>query len=223
MAMDFNCTEVTIPCECGQLEGRLLSKSDAQQGPGLIICPPHPLLAGTMDNNVVQAIAHAMVATMPVLLFNYRAVGKSSHPQPDLTLLEYWHGLDERKEYGAVIREVGQVMEWSLGYFADFHLLGYSFGSYIALQAMNSQALSYTAISPPLAEHDFSALENLKRPGYVILAEKDEFLEGAVQQVPENVHCLQILKGADHLFIKREGEVAARVADFLLNIEKRSL
>lgn len=222
MILDNNILEIAIPCECGHLEGRLLCTDEVQQGTGLIICPPHPLLVGTMDNNVVAAIAETMAATMPVLLFNYRAVGKSSHPQPELPLFTYWHGLDERKEYDAVLREVGQVMEWSLDYFATFHLVGYSFGSYLALRAINNRVLSYTAITPPLTEHDFSGLEDLQIPGFVILAEKDGLLHESAQQVPDNVHCLQIIKGADHFFVKRERDVVTRVADFLLNINKRS-
>ena len=218
MAADVFTLEVAIPCQCGHLDGRFIYGSEGQQSPGLIICPPHPLLAGNMDNNVVQALAVTMAATMPVLLFNYRAVGKSSHPQPDLPLYEYWHGLDVRKEYDTVVREVGQVMEWSREYFAEFHLVGYSFGSYIAFRALQDRVLSYTAITPPLAEHDYSALLDLELPMAVILAENDGLLNGGDQHVPENIHFLETIKGTDHFFIQREAEVARLVADFLGNI-----
>lgn len=218
MAPDLFTLEVAIPCACGELEGRFLYGSEEQQGPGLIICPPHPLLAGNMDNNVVAALAQTMAATMPVLLFNYRAVGKSSRSQPHLPLFEYWHGLDARKEYDAVIYEVGQVMAWSRAYFAEFHLVGYSFGAYIALRALQERVLSYTAITPPLAEHDFSALRNLELPVAVIMAEHDGLLGGGNQDVAENVLFFETIKATDHFFIHKEAEVAALVADFLGNI-----
>ncbi|MBU0681313.1 MAG: hypothetical protein KKD73_07820 [Proteobacteria bacterium] len=215
MATDFFTLEVAIPCDCGHLQGRLLYGEEGQQGPGLIICPPHPLLAGNMDNNVVAAIAETMAATMPVLLFNYRAVGTSSHPQPELPLYEYWHGLDARHQYDDVVADARQVMAWSRDYFPAFHLLGYSFGSYIALRALADRALSYTAITPPLGEHDFSALAALHLPCGVVLAEKDGLLDRGKQQLPDNIHCLHILKCTDHFFVKREAEVATLVADFI--------
>lgn len=215
MASALFSSEVAILCACGHLQGRLLYSREGQTGPGLIICPPHPLLAGNMDNNVVTALAETMAASMPVLLFNYRAVGTSSHPRPELPLYEYWHGLDNRQEYDGVIDEVRQVLAWARQYFSAFHLVGYSFGAYMALKAADDGVLSYTAITPPLSEHDFSTLATLRLPCGVILAEEDGLLAGGQGQVPENVHCLHILKGTDHFFIGREGEVARRVADFL--------
>jgi hypothetical protein len=78
------------------------------------------------------------------------------------------------------------------------------------------RALSYTAITPPLSEHDFSALATLHLPCGIILAEKDGLLgRGEQQQLPDNIHCLHILKGTDHFFVKREAEVATLVADFI--------
>ena len=41
-----------------------------------------------MDNNVVQAVANRVARIMPVLLFNYPAVGTSTSPRPDLPLFE---------------------------------------------------------------------------------------------------------------------------------------
>lgn len=218
MAVDIFTLELAIPCSCGQLEGRLLYGEEGQEGPGLIICPPHPLLAGNIDNNVVKAIAETMAETMPVLLFNYRAVGKSSHPQPDLPLFEYWHALDEKEEYDSVVAEVGQVIQWSGDFFAGFHLVGYSFGSYVGLRALHDGALSYTAITPPLLEYDFSSLAQLELPTAVIMAEKDGLVTSGGHHLPGNVNRVHVVQGADHFFIKREGEVAALVADFLLHI-----
>nr|MBP7518437.1 hypothetical protein [Desulfobulbus sp.] len=76
MGEGLHAVELCIPGECGQLEGRLLFREETTQGTGAILCPPHPLLAGNMDNNVVQAVARAVAETMPMLLFNYPAVGR---------------------------------------------------------------------------------------------------------------------------------------------------
>ena len=213
--------EVSIPCDCGHLQGHLFRTHDKQQGPGLIICSPHPLQTGNMDNQVVQAIAKTMATYMPVLVFNYRAVGASSYPTSEVPMADYWHDVDQKGEYDAVVQEVQQVVEWSSQYFSTCHLLGYSFGSYVALQCITDRVLSYTAITPPLTEHDFSALADIRLPASIIMAEKDGVLDGEIQ-VPENIHCLQVLKCTDHLFDSREQDVVARVADFFLNIKKRS-
>ena len=43
-----------------------------------IVCHPHPLMGGTMDNKVVTTLARALRETgIPTLRFNFRGVGAS--------------------------------------------------------------------------------------------------------------------------------------------------
>ena len=215
MSNDLCILHVTIPGHCGQLEGQLLYRSEDAAGTGLIICPPHPLLAGNLENNVVKAVAKTMAASMPVLLFNYPAVGKSTSPRPDLPLFEYWNALDQRNDYGTIAEEVSKVVAWSTGYFDRFHLVGYSFGAFMALAVITPQALSYTAIAPPMAACDFTALQTLSVPIHLITAENDSLL-AAPSLLPEQKNITQtVIKGADHFFLKREEEIAELIADFI--------
>ena len=62
--------QLSIPGCCGQLEGRLYYGENSTEGVGTVVCPPHPLLAGNMDNNVIQAVCQAVAGHMPVLTFN---------------------------------------------------------------------------------------------------------------------------------------------------------
>ena len=225
METDLFELEVTIPGINGNLEGRLLYSNEGSEDSadaGVIICPPHPLLAGNLDNNVVQAVARKMAASMPVLLFNYPAVGKSAKPRPDLPLFEYWNGLDQRGDYGMITEEVKRVMHWSAGYFRRFHLVGYSFGAHMALTAMTAislQPLSYSAIAPPLAEYDFAGMHTLTMPGHVILAENDGLLAvPAMLPTQENITYTTI-GDTDHFFLKRENEVADLIVEFILSLE----
>src|SRR5476649_1888238 len=44
-----------------------------------VVCHPHPLFGGTMDNKVVTTVARALHETgIPTLRFNFRGVGASA-------------------------------------------------------------------------------------------------------------------------------------------------
>ncbi len=206
--------DISIPCFCGNLEGRLYYTPESNHSRGLVICPPHPLLAGNIDNNVLLTLAATMVPFMPVLLFNYRAVGESSRPEPDLPLYEYWQSLDANGDYSTVIQETKQVLTWIRRYFPVYHLAGYSFGAWIGLRAAPRDILSFAAITPPVNEHDFSHLTTLASPLTIILAEKDDLLKKArFPNLPEQ--CLiQTVYGSDHFFINHENKLAALLKAF---------
>jgi alpha/beta superfamily hydrolase len=215
MSDELHAVQVTIPGCCGQLEGRLLYREEMGHGTGVIICPPHPRLAGNMDNNVVQAVARAVAQTLPVVLFNYPAVGKSTSPQPGLPLFEVWNQFDQEKKYETIIDEVKRVVAWSGAYFRHYHLVGYSFGACMALAAISAPALSLTAIAPPLAEEDFSSLSMLPLPVFLITAEQDALL-AKIHRPPSGDQITRTtIPGADHFFRNQEDLVAAQVATCL--------
>jgi alpha/beta superfamily hydrolase len=207
--------ELMIPCSIGHLEGRFYYMEELSKDRGMVICPPHPLLAGNINNNVVQAIASKVCSHMPVLLFNYRAVGKSTHPQPDLPLFEYWESMDSQKKFQEIIEDTAAVLAWSQKLFQSIHLVGYSFGAYVALEAAIENVCSLTVIAPPLAEHNFSRLNDFSKSIFSVLAANDTLLGNGFPS-----HCLTsqlIVQGADHFFLGKENEVANIV---LQNINK---
>jgi alpha/beta superfamily hydrolase len=210
------CQSLVIPCKNGNLEGRLNYRDDAAGRPGVILCPPHPLLAGNMDNNIIAALAETLADTFTVLSFNYRAVGKSFRTETDLPLFEYWNRLDALNDFSDIIEDTRQLVEWSTRLFTHFHLIGYSFGSFIGLQALPESILSFTAITPPLDEHDFSSLLELSCRSLIIFAEQDNLLSQQKLQLPATTVTHQIA-GADHFFLQREQEIVDRVTTFLLS------
>ena len=210
--------QLSIPGGSGQLEGQLLFREETTQAAGAILCPPHPLLAGNMDNNVVQAVANQLARIMPVLLFNYPAVGKSTSPRPDLPLFEVWNTLDVGKDYSSIIEAVQGVIAWSHSYFRRYHLIGYSFGACLALSALTPEALSYSAIAPPLAEEDFSALLTLSLPICLITAAQETLLAAPDPfSAQPGITSIRI-EGADHFFRNREGVIAGRIRQFLTEV-----
>ena len=205
----FN-TELAIPCQVGALEARILYRENTASC-GVIICPPHPLLAGNMDNNVVQALAKTLCKHFPVLLFNYQGVGKSSSSEPDLTLFEFWDRLDASGDFSAIISDSRTVVNWSRKLFPQNHLIGYSFGALMAMHvAEKEQTASLTAITPPLNAYDFSALHHLQTPVTLFLAEQDDLVQSGAFVQHHKIPVIT-LSGTDHFFRTREKELAGLV------------
>jgi alpha/beta superfamily hydrolase len=90
-------------------------------GRGLaVLCHPHPLHGGTLDNKIVQTLARTFVALgYTAVRFNFRGIGASAG---------HWdHGIGEVDDAMAVIRAhrgLGQPLV----------LGGFSFGGYVASQ-----------------------------------------------------------------------------------------
>ena len=219
MAPEYHRLEVSIPGPEGVLEGNLWYTEGTPSQIGVLLCPPHPLLAGNMENNVVQAVAGRCVGLgLPVLLFNYRGVGNSFKPEPDLPLFEYWHRLDQEGTFSSVISDSRAVLAFCRRYFQRVHLVGYSFGAFIALNLITERVegpISLTAIAPPLAERDFTRLSTLSLPGLLITAAEDLLLKEQADLVLPPTFQRIILEETDHFFLGREEEVAQVVGKFI--------
>lgn len=216
MALPYHQLALAIPTPDGALEGLLLYTNEASSEAGVLLCPPHPLLAGNLENNVVQAVAaHCAGRGLPVLLFNYRAVGRSFRPAPELPLFEYWHRLDTAGTFGAVIADARAAQAFSHRYMKRLHLIGYSFGAFIACHLIDEATASYTAITPPLMEHDFSPLANLAIPGLIVAAENEPLLaDHHAFALPRTIRH-QTLPATDHFFLGHEAALARTIGDFL--------
>jgi alpha/beta superfamily hydrolase len=78
-----------------------------------IICHPHPLFGGTMDNKVVQTIARAFVQTgWTALRFNFRGVGQSAGA--------YDEGHGEADDLRSLIKHFSRLFVWFFRGFAGF-------------------------------------------------------------------------------------------------------
>ena len=70
---------VTLAGPAGALEGRLHLPEDGRPVAGVVVCHPHPLMGGDMNNNVVMGVCRELVGSgMAVLRFNFRGVGASA-------------------------------------------------------------------------------------------------------------------------------------------------
>lgn len=104
-----------------------------------VICHPHPLHQGTMQNKVVHTVSRAMLDLgAPALRFNFRGVGASDGRYDD--------GIGESEDAIAVCRWLAQRYPG-----AGLLLAGFSFGATVACRAaltVDPQAL--VTIAPPV-------------------------------------------------------------------------
>jgi alpha/beta superfamily hydrolase len=196
-----------------ELEGVLhLPASDCHQA--AIVCHPHPLYGGTMDNGVVVAIAQALAARgVAALRFNFRGVGRSrgrfnggagetDDARGALAFLCAQGGADPRRLY----------------------VVGYSFGAWVGLrcadEADEEQIAGVVAVAPPVLvlPHE-GLLRDFTGRRCFIVADHDQFcpverLRAFVATLPPPVE-VKIVRGADHFLWGHEQEVGELVAGFI--------
>jgi len=97
-----------------------------------VLCHPHPLHGGTMDNKVIQTLARAFVQLgYRAVRFNFRGVGRSQG--------QWDHGVGEVEDALAVIAASRDAA-------SSLVLGGFSFGGYIAAQAAERLAAANTPV-----------------------------------------------------------------------------
>lgn len=118
--MNVHTRRVSIAGPAGAIECAIDDPADAPIGVA-VVCHPHPLHGGTMDNKVAQTLARAFVQRgWRSVRFNFRGVGQSAGAWDE--------GRGEVDDALAVIeahREPG----------APLALAGFSFGGYVAASA----------------------------------------------------------------------------------------
>lgn len=192
------------------LEGVLTYSQKFSSGAGVVICHPHPLYGGDMNNNVVLGIKEALQSEGFVIIrFNFRGV----------TLSEGKH--DEGKgEIDDVIAAVNFLLSRSMVDQTRLFLAGYSFGAWVGLRAaLTLDSFRATAaIAPPCGLYDFTFLRESKVPVLLVSGAMDSFCDQnelgiLFDDIPSSKNKV-ILPGSDHFFSGREGEVGQEVKKF---------
>ena len=87
---------VRFPCGQLTLEGVLHEVESPSPVPAVVICHPHPLYGGDMDNNVVVAVAMGLARDgIAALRFNFRGTGDSDGA--------FGGGIGEREDVSAAL------------------------------------------------------------------------------------------------------------------------
>lgn len=175
----------------GQLELKVSCPQATEAIPYAVICHPHPLYGGTMDNKVVYTLAKTLNALgVGVIRFNFRGVGKSTG--------EYADGDGETQD-------LQTVTAWLHTEYAprQLWLAGYSFGGYIALRAQQLLKAERLILIAPAVER-FADMPKVTIPTLVIQGSRDEVLsvDTVTAWVQEQVPYCQLVEiaQADHFF-----------------------
>ena len=201
--ISFNCAEL-------QLDGKLSIPEGTGPFATVIVCHPHPLYGGNMDNNVVIAVADSLSkAGILSLRFNFRGVGNSGG--------SYGHGIGEQDDVKAALNFLTATLEVK----ADgFGLIGYSAGASFALPvgAQDKRIKALGAISPTISMTDLDYLENCLKPKLLISGSLDNFTPvdaflSFCQKLTEPKKYL-IIEGADHFWSGFEAKLATHVTIF---------
>ncbi|HET9919544.1 MAG TPA: alpha/beta fold hydrolase [Ktedonobacteraceae bacterium] len=201
---------VNIPTPQGHLEG-ILKPEEQGVTPVYagLVCHPHPLYGGTMDNKVVFKVAQVMqLVGMPALRFNFRGVGHSTG--------SYDEGRGEMDD-----------VRYALDFLSRRYpglpvvLAGFSFGSWVGLRvaAADDRVQAMIGLGVPARSFNGDTLSGSHKPKLIIQGTEDELAPYALtekwfEQVPAP-KSLVAIPGADHFFQNRLEEVQAIIANFI--------
>lgn len=196
----------------GRLEAILKEPKTKLTGAALVL-HPHPLGGGTMHNKVVFRAAAALNdAGLVTLRVNFRSVGQSTgtHDQ----------GRGEQDD-----------ARRALDYLAEHYpnqpitLAGFSFGSYVGIQAgiKDARVTNLISIGTPVDKYDLAFLEDCHKPILFVQGEHDEF--GAVERLRALVDDLKasgnpevqmaVIPGAGHFFDESLDELKRVITDWI--------
>ena len=206
-------SSVVFESKDAMLEGVIASPEGASGPfPGVVVCHPHPLFGGTMDNNVVMAMCQALVEEgFATLRFNFRGVGRSEG--------SFTEGEKEREDVRAAL---GLLREWPGVNKKRIGLAGYSFGASMVLTGLSryKAAKAFVLVSPPLGSLDNLDVGKDKRAKLFILGERDRLvpypsLKEKIDSFNSTAE-LHLVPGADHSWRNYEREAAEQTASFFV-------
>jgi alpha/beta superfamily hydrolase len=196
---------IFIQGPAGALEA--IVEETAVAGPSYaVVCHPHSLYGGTMDNKVVTTVARALHETgIPTLRFNFRGVGASAGA--------FDEGVGETADADA-------VAAWGRERWPgrDLVIAGFSFGAYVAMRlALQRVPRHLITIAPALERFNAFGMAVPRCPWLVVQGDADDVVDpravinwvNGLDPKPR----LVVLTGVGHFFHGRLNELRDAVVD----------
>jgi hypothetical protein len=205
---------VFIPSTGIRLEGLLSVREAVPYKGGMILCHPHPLYGGEMDNPVITtAVEAASQEGFSTLRFNFRGVGESEGT--------YGEGIGEGEDVKAAIDYLCSKLK---NFNPCLILFGYSFGAWagfpIAIRDERVQGM--VAVAPPLELHDFGYLKGCKKRKLLIAGDRDTYcptsLLEELYETLDEPKSIAIISGADHFFFSHTQFLIQPLREFFKRI-----
>ena len=189
-----------------------LARVDAPVG-GVVLTHPHPLFGGDRFNPIIDALFGLLPdAGFTTVRFDFRGVNESGGVHDD--------GDSERLDVLAAI-ELVEVAQPDL----PTWLVGYSFGSIVALNVIDPRVTGWVAVAPPLATVPGRILAGTDhRPKLILVPSRDQFSppEAAAPIIESWANtAMHTIDGADHFLSGHVERVADDVAAHLTRQPQR--
>lgn len=164
MLFTENITGIQVQGLAGELEAIVEKPSAPPVKIVAILCHPHPLHGGTLNNKVVTTVARALHRLgVWTIRFNFRGVGKSEG--------QFDNAIGE-------VDDLKSVLSWGQENFANdfrYWLAGFSFGSFVAAKVATEIPVDHLILIAPAVHHyKFAHLPELTIPWVVVQGEADE-------------------------------------------------
>lgn len=199
---------VVIAGPAGPLQG-LLSEPRVPARGLCVVCHPHPLYGGAMDNKVVYTLAAAAVAQGFVALrFNFRGVGESAG--------RHDHGYGE-------VEDALAAVTWLRARSGTGPLLlaGFSFGAQMALRAAQAARPAWlVTVGTPPAGYIPGVDPPAPACPWLAIHGRDDTVVDCAQtaawlQTLRPVPRLEVIEGTGHFFHRHLGELRALAEAFV--------
>ena len=200
-----------------RLEARSGDRGDAVGG--VVVCHPHPLYGGDMDNPVVVRIVEVCAELgLATLRFNFRGVGESTGT--------HGHGSAEQVDAESAIRHLVAALPRG----GPLALIGYSFGAVVSARVAVTRPdlAGLGLIAPPLGLDGMALPAGLAAfPGSlaVVAGTRDEYCAAtALAALPDALPNARIMvvEEANHFFFGKLFPLGKVVGDWARTVFARS-
>ena len=182
---------------------------------GVVICHPHPLYGGDMENPVVVRVQEVCASLgLATLRFNFRGVGASGGVHAG--------GVGEQDDAAGALDTLAKAIGGSA-----LAIAGYSFGARIAalVGGRDSRIGGMALIAPPLAMYDFGFLEDTRVPTLVVAGTRDQYCppdDFARFTAGRPWVTATAIEGADHFFFGKLFPLGEAVAEWARRLPRGS-
>jgi alpha/beta superfamily hydrolase len=170
--MSLEVERLSLKGQAGALEA-ILEDPRVPGSSYAVICHPHPLFGGNMENKVVTTVARALRETsIPTVRFNFRGVGASEGV--------FDQGIGETADADV-------VASWAAERWPGRTLVaaGFSFGGYVALrlaqlrEAQQQEPRLLITIAPAVQRFDANSAAAPRCPWLVVQGDADDVVDAA--------------------------------------------